>query len=38
MLKHPTINKLHELRLNGMADALAEQQGFADRYARLLAQ
>jgi DNA replication protein DnaC len=30
MLKHPTINKLHELRLNGMADALAEQQGFAD--------
>jgi DNA replication protein DnaC len=30
MLKHPTINKLHELRLNGMADALTEQQGLAD--------
>lgn len=30
MLKHPTINKLHELRLNGMADALTEQQGLSD--------
>jgi DNA replication protein DnaC len=30
MLKHPTIDKLHELRLNGMADALAEQQGIPD--------
>jgi hypothetical protein len=30
MLKHPTINKLHEVRLNGTADALTEQQGLAD--------
>lgn len=30
MLKHPTINKLHELRLNAMADAFTEQRGLAD--------
>lgn len=30
MLKHPTIDKLHTLRLSGMAAALAEQQQHAD--------
>jgi hypothetical protein len=30
MLRHPTIEKLHELRLSGMAAALTEQQGLAD--------
>jgi DNA replication protein DnaC len=30
MLRNPTIEKLHELRLSGMATALAEQQGLAD--------
>ncbi len=44
MLKHPTIDKLHELRLFGMARALEEQDrcaeyeqlGFADRLALLV--
>ncbi len=30
MLRHPTIDKLHELRLSGMATALTEQHGLAD--------
>ena len=29
MLRHPTIDKLHELRLSGMATALTEQHGLA---------
>ena len=44
MLKHPTIDKLHDLRLFGMAKALEEQNGaagyealgFADRLALLV--
>lgn len=44
MLKHPTIGKLHELRLSGMARALEEQMGsseyesleFGDRLALLV--
>jgi len=30
MLNHPTLEKLHELRLTGMAKALGEQMGTAD--------
>ncbi|MGF6768720.1 hypothetical protein P3T18_001190 [Paraburkholderia sp. GAS199] len=30
MLKHPTINKPHELRVNGTVDALTKQQRLAD--------
>jgi hypothetical protein len=30
MLKHPTIDKLHALRLNGMAAALAQQNNNPD--------
>jgi DNA replication protein DnaC len=30
MLNHPTIDKLHALRLNGMAAALAQQQNNPD--------
>jgi hypothetical protein len=30
MLKHPTIDKLHALRLSGMASALTQQQNNPD--------
>lgn len=35
MLKHPTVDKLHELRLSGMAKALEEQGQSSDIYAHI---
>ena len=35
MLNHPTIDKLHELRLLGMAKALKEQNQALDTYEQL---